>query len=97
MRKFGWDLPPGVTTSMLPGNTPEDAIAEAQADAIYEALTKCGYYDVTALDDASDAKADKAVEVFSKLLSDAYAAGRVDGMADEAMAAEFACKDKNKE
>lgn len=90
MRKFGWDLPPGVTTSMLPGNTPEDAAAEAQADAIYEALAQSGY-------NTDGNEAEKAVELFSKLLSEAYAAGRIDGMTDEAMAAEFACKDKKAE
>lgn len=24
MNKFGWDLPPGVTENMIPGNRPED-------------------------------------------------------------------------
>lgn len=81
MGKFGWDLPPGVTTSMLPGNTPEDAAAEAVADAIYGALVESGCHDVTVMD--------KAVEAISKLIGDAYAKGSADGHADEAMAQEF--------
>lgn len=76
MSKFGWDLPPGVTTNMLPGNTPADVAAEAKADAIYTVLEK--FFPAAQLDEC--------VEEIGKLLDDAYAKGSADGHSDEAMA-----------
>jgi RNA polymerase-interacting CarD/CdnL/TRCF family regulator len=81
MTKFGWDLPPGVTTSMLPGNTPEDQAEEAKLDAIYTAIELAGY--------APDEKSERLAESFSKLMDTAYADGRRDAQADEDMAKEY--------
>lgn len=44
--QFGWDLPPGVRTSDLPGNRPEDQLAEAAAESLYTGLyeaTRAGF------------------------------------------------------
>jgi hypothetical protein len=34
----GWNLPPGVSTRDLPGNEPEDPVALAVYDILYEAM-----------------------------------------------------------
>ena len=34
-RKFGWDLPPGVTEGMIPGNRPEDILFERILDDVF--------------------------------------------------------------
>lgn len=73
---FGWSLPPGVTTSMLPGNSPADEEAEAFADSVYEMLG--GMPD--------DALAEKVIAWGEKLRSDAYAEGYSQGQSDEAEA-----------
>lgn len=40
MSKFGWDLPPGVTSSMLPGNDdPGEAVQEMLYNAFREAFS----------------------------------------------------------
>ena len=35
-RTFGWDLPPGVTESMIPGNRPEDVKWERDMEEMHE-------------------------------------------------------------
>lgn len=35
-RDFGWDLPPGVTSSMIPGNRPEDVAWERTREKVVE-------------------------------------------------------------
>src|SRR5262245_22826082 len=37
---FGWDLPPGVTMSMIPGNRPEDLAEEEFWEAFEDKLTE---------------------------------------------------------
>lgn len=73
MSKFGWDLPPGVTTSMLPGNSREEGEAEAMMDAIYDILEKAVTED------------EKATALYG-LVSEAYQKGRADARVDEQMA-----------
>lgn len=48
MSKFGWDLPPGVTTSMLPGNSPGDEANEAAAADLFNSflLVTLNYFTV---------------------------------------------------
>jgi hypothetical protein len=75
------NLPPGVTTGMLPGNTREDAIAEARMERIYEALDGLGL-----TEDQIDAIAEKV----NPLLVDAYQVGFSDGTAEEKMMAGIA-------
>jgi len=81
MSKFGWDLPPGVTTSMLPGNTPEDEAFEAFLEEIYSHLPTGLSIDADGLDKFTDWLWD--------LLSNIYRDGYQQGMADERMAKEF--------
>lgn len=41
---FGWDLPPGVTTSMLPGNEPQPPCCEECPEEVFEkcpGMNKC--------------------------------------------------------
>lgn len=40
MSKFGWDLPPGVTSSMIPGNSPWDEQTEKAADDLHKAFVQ---------------------------------------------------------
>ena len=73
---FGWDLPPGVTTSMLPGNTKEEQEAEALHDKLYDGLCKL----------VSDEPSDELIEYIYKQIGEAYHLGYAQGMADEAEA-----------
>lgn len=77
MSKFGWDLPPGVTTSMLPGNTPAEAELEARLEAIFDRLVKAGIHN------------EDQHEVLANLIMDfedkAYTKGREDERADAEM------------
>jgi hypothetical protein len=41
-RLFGWDLPPGVTSSMIPGNRPEDELAERISEGWRPRCSNCG-------------------------------------------------------
>ena len=38
MSKFGWDLPPGVSANMIPGNRPEDEAWEKLEEEFYASL-----------------------------------------------------------
>jgi hypothetical protein len=53
-RTFGWDLPPGVTTSMLPGNRPEDELADMIADGWRPHCKVCGGFLSLNPDDTED-------------------------------------------
>lgn len=77
---FGWDLPPGVSTSDLPGNSQAEQEAEAFADAVYELLGEYAAND--------DVFAEKIIDWANKLRSDAYTDGYRQGIADEQMAQE---------
>lgn len=64
---FGWDLPPGVRASDLPGNRPADSIYERYLGDICLALTDAGYTEQQALDlldrrDIQDIVSDGAAE-----------------------------------
>jgi hypothetical protein len=74
------NLPPGVTTSMLPGNTPEDQAAEELMDEIYTAIELAGY--------APDEKSERLAASFSKLMDTAYSDGYKTAQMDEAFAQE---------
>jgi len=77
---FGWDLPPGVSTSDLPGNRPEDAAIEAAYDEAYELISKAGLLDV------DEEKVDEIAELIVKAMGDAYSKGYAASRADEAEA-----------
>jgi len=73
----GWNLPPGCRVSDLPGNEPEDPVAEALGDLLYERLPE---------DRATDELFLKIMELIDEARNTAYH----DGMADEAMARSYA-------
>lgn len=58
---FGWDLPPGCRISDIPGNRPEDLVAEAQADALYEVFP-----------DMTDEQLEKMFVYLAKVYEDGY-------------------------
>jgi hypothetical protein len=73
------NLPPGVTESMLPGNRPEDAIDELQAEAIYNMIDAVGF-------DVNDGdKADRLVEALCVMLEIAHSGGYASGQQDTLM------------
>ena len=41
MTDFGWNYPPGVTESMIPGNRPEDAALEDLLDHVPDVCPTC--------------------------------------------------------
>lgn len=57
----GYNLPPGVTEDMLPGNRPEDEEDERFWNALYEALIRTGRN--------RDPRTDRAVELMEADLS----------------------------
>lgn len=79
---FGWSYPPGVTESMLPGNSKADQEDEARAEAIATILIECKGIDM------DDTTTENAILALMALLDLAYLAGRQDAMADEAIAEE---------
>lgn len=76
MSKFGWDLPPGVTTSMLPGNTPEDTASEELLEAISGA----------AQEDLSEEALERLAALLETRIGAAYRSGYLAGQSDEAEA-----------
>lgn len=73
------NLPPGVTDSMLPGNTPEDHKAEAFADWLWDVVySHIGVGYDTLPDDKADAFEQAMYEAFGKQWSDGYAQGGAD-------------------
>ena len=94
MSKFGWSYPPGVTESMLPGNSKEEQEAEAFYDTFYDKMAELAT--VTPATDTVDAEyhlkaeaLDKFVEWAWKQMGEAYHRGYTDGMGDEAFAQEM--------
>jgi hypothetical protein len=81
--KFGWSLPPGVTT--LPGESADEQAAEALADAIVIALVESKLIEA----DATSVEIDRAIELLMELVDKAYGDGYRAGQADEAMAREL--------
>jgi hypothetical protein len=79
--KFGWSYPPGVTESMLPGNSAAEQKEEALYDHVYILLEM---HSVKLPDDALD----KLVEAIVKLVSSTWKEGYDSGMADEQIAQE---------
>ena len=82
---FGWDLPPGVTTSMLPGNTKEDEAIEALYNAIYTAFDesmKTEDGNATAIEHDS-ANYHRLVGRIAQLVSDAWTEGYRSRKAEE--------------
>lgn len=77
------NLPPGVTDFMLPGNRPEDAKAEAMADAVYAAIGASG---VT----GTEKQIDGLCESVCNMLAEAQSAGYSEAVTDEAMARSMA-------
>lgn len=85
MTKFGWDLPPGVTTSMLPGNTPAEQKEEAAIDKLYEILGPV----LNALggpESPHERLVDEAVVELYKQIEIAYSSGYADGVSDNQLA-----------
>lgn len=65
-------LPSGVTESMIPGNTPEDALDEQILDDLYNALDEAGVPDIP--EDCFDALNEKFVEIVRKHIGGAVGA-----------------------
>lgn len=84
MGKLGWDLPPGVTTSMLPGNSPEEQAAEALAEKVFEMLEVAGMTGKG----IEQSSIDSVVEKISAMLGVAYGDGFKQGQLDAALASE---------
>jgi hypothetical protein len=84
MSKFGWDLPPGVTHSMIEEAAGGDAKAEAQADEIYKLLLNAGI-DTDMLDGSTGTR---LIEDLQKLMGSAYTEGYDQGRGDEREALE---------
>lgn len=83
MSKFGWSYPPGVTESMLPGNSKEEQEKEAMVESLYEAISPLrAYYDCEAGD--AEVTEDSVVTALEKIIDDAYAKGKADALADHA-------------
>lgn len=76
MSKFGWDLPPGCRSSDIPGNRPEDILAEKQYDEVYDAL----------LPASSPETYEQAVENVMRMLNKAFEDGYQEALANEAEA-----------
>jgi hypothetical protein len=71
----GWNLPPGVSVRDLPGNEPEDPVALAVYDILYEAMPK--------QTDLLEATFNKVMDCVERARSTAY----LDGERDAALAA----------
>lgn len=74
---FGWDLPPGVTTSMLPGNSAAEQEAEARWDAVAAALDQAGVKD--------EGVVEKALDLLMPMIDRRYSDGYNAASSDEAM------------
>jgi hypothetical protein len=76
---FGWDLPPGVSTRDLPGNTDQDREADravAFEDALYDKCREVFSQPPDAL----------VIEWLWKQMGEAYSEGYQQGVSDEAYA-----------
>jgi len=82
----GFNLPPGVSNWMLPGNSKGEQDEEALGDAVFDMLA--------GKDLTNDDHVNAIVQWISKLRGDAYSTGYNDGMADECMAWEYRCQRK---
>lgn len=71
----GWNLPPGVSVGMIPGNRPEDDEAEAFWQALYGRLTP----EQGALLDSAPGEWEALIEIVRDV---AYEAGRAAEKAD---------------
>jgi hypothetical protein len=83
-RQFGWDLPPGVSTSDLPGNSPEEQRQEAFLDAFYDQMTKLR------LPLIKEEKLEDLSGWIWKQILEAYSEGYVQARDDQRMAEEQA-------
>ena len=79
---FGWDLPPGVSTSMLPGNSREDIAKEAMYDQIYNVLDQYKGDRFITIEHDSDRYHDLATKI-ADLIGKSWKEGYDQGMADE--------------
>lgn len=86
MSKFGWSYPPGVTESMLPGNSKEEREQEEMMDLIYSALDPLRKF---WKGDGAEQAEDVVATAIEKIVSNAYAKGRGEGIHDEALANEY--------
>lgn len=84
MSKFGWDLPPGCRMSDIPGNRPEDLLAEAQYDAVETALS-------TATSD------EERVDRICKMLNEEWERGYQQAISDHAEARYYKEQEKQHE
>lgn len=83
MSKFGWSLPPGCTT--LPGEELDAQQAEAMVERLYETVAPLRPEAPTPLYEQLE---DEVVTALEKIITEVYAEGRTDALADEAMARE---------
>ena len=86
MSKFGWDLPPGVSVSDLPGNSKQDQEDEAMVDALYEALQPL--HDHMPNSEAAERCEEDVVLKLARMMAEAYGGGYEQGMFDQHMAQE---------
>jgi hypothetical protein len=79
-----WNMPPGVTTNMIPGNRPEDIEEERFWETLYEGLLKAGFSQdaIDAIDEEKSPLAWKAIEITRNI---AYNKGVYDGTLDSDM------------
>lgn len=84
MSKFGWDLPPGVSISDLPGNRPEEQQMEAFLDAFYNQISKLR------LPLIKEEKLEDLSTWIWKQIGDAYSKGYTQALEDQCMAEEQA-------
>ena len=84
MSKFGWDLPPGVSVSDLPGNGLEEQRQEAFLDAFYDQITKLR------LPLIKEEKLEDLSSWIWKQIGEAYFEGYIQARDDQRMAEEQA-------
>jgi hypothetical protein len=75
----GWNLPPGVSENMIPGNRPEDAEDERFWNALYQKLSDLGWAEkrIESLEDNTSIQ--QVIQVTREI---AYAIGVAEGQAD---------------
>jgi len=77
---------------MLPGNTPEDARMEALVDAIDTAICDAG----VSQEFVESREYEHVLENLLKVVDDAYAQGRADAMAEQAMVDELRARTEDR-
>lgn len=83
---FGWDLPPGVTSRMIDEQL-GDGIAEAQAEAIFQAIGKAGFKTEDP-NGEDDPRWDTLATKIAEMLNRSYTDGHREARSNEAMASE---------